>query len=231
MGPSPESLVRKKEGDRTSESSCEESDSYSHSSFESSPASSISSPFHGNKIPLVGIDDVTVDEKALTVRVLSRLRDLYELANGWVCLDDNYTPAPVGGESDEVEGLGIQMGNLSPGDNKESVNVVKKIMGQNNVKRSNIVREIIETEESYIRGIQELVDVTPPSIPSPLDHTNLTFRFTSTILSPHMPPSKTPASSSGTSKFSLTSTKISSSPPWLRSPILPATQATPIPRA
>ena len=202
VGPSPESLVRKTEGDRTSDSSCEESDSRSNSSFQSSPASSISSPFHGNKIPLVGIDDITVDESVLTFRVLSRLRDLYELANGWVCLDDNYTPpAPVPGENDELEGLGIKLENLSTEGKKGAVDVVKKIMGQNNVKRSNIVREIIETEESYIRGLQELVDVRFPQ-----SHES-DFRYTLTILYPHMLRRMTPASSSDTSKSSLTFTR------------------------
>lgn len=168
VGPSPASLVRKNEGDRTSESSCEESDSHSNSSFQSSPASSIKSPFHGNKIPLLGIDDVTVDEKEITLRVLSRLRDLYELANGSVCLDDHFTPPEPVTEENQLEGLGIKLSNLSIEENKDAVDVVKKIMGQNNVKRSNIVREIIETEESYIRGLQELVDVLLPPPPPPL---------------------------------------------------------------
>lgn len=162
VGPSPASLVRKNQGDRTSESSCEESDSHSNSSFTSSPASSIGSPFNGNKIPLVGMDDVTVDEKEITLRVLSRLRDLHELTRGSVCLDDCHTPpAPVSEES-PLEGLGIKLADLSVEENNDAVDVVKKIMGQNNVKRSNIVREIIETEESYIRGLQELVDVSSP---------------------------------------------------------------------
>jgi hypothetical protein len=45
-----------------------------------------------------------------------------------------------------------------------AVDVVKKIMGENTNKRAKIVNEIIETEESYIRGLQELVEVYPLSI-------------------------------------------------------------------
>jgi hypothetical protein len=171
VGPTPGPLVRKTEGDRNSESS-EESDS--NSSIESSPASSISSPFTQGSVktgvvPLQGIEDISVDEKELTVKVLSRLRDLWELSTGWVCLSDCYTP-PVDNEKVEMVefalGLGIKLEQLDEVEETDTaaVDVVKKIMGENTNKRAKIVNEIIETEESYIRGLQELVEVYPSTI-------------------------------------------------------------------
>jgi hypothetical protein len=171
VGPTPGPLIRKAEGDRNSESS-EESDS--NSSIDSSPASSISSPFTQTSVktgvvPLQGIEDISVDEEELTVKVLSRLRDLWELSTGWVCLSDCYTP-PVDTEKVEMDefaqGLGIKLEQLEEVDETDTtaVDVVKKIMGENTNKRARIVNEIIETEESYIRGLQELVEVYPLSI-------------------------------------------------------------------
>jgi hypothetical protein len=118
---------------------------------------------------LQGINEITVDQSQLTVRVLSRLRDLWELSNGHVCLSDYYTPPePEVEQSMEIddfaEGLGIKLEEIDlKEEGEESVDIVKKVMGETGVKRANIVKEIIETEETYIRCLQELVDV--PSSP------------------------------------------------------------------
>jgi hypothetical protein len=164
VGPTPGPLIQKVEGNRNSESG-EESDS--NLSIESSPASSISSPFAKTSVVVLqGIEDISVDEKELTVKVLSRLRDLWELSTGWVCLSDCYTPRiEEKVEMDEfTTGLGIKLEQLDEVDENDTaaVDVVKKIMGENTNKRAKIVKEIIETEESYIRGLQELVDVPSP---------------------------------------------------------------------
>jgi len=169
VGPTPAPLNRKSSRSRDSESS-EESDS--NSSIDStSPASSLSSPLStGNKKniqALQGINEITVDQSELTVRILSRLRDLWELSNGHVCLSDYYTLPETDVEQsidDFAEGLGIKLEEVEiKEDEEESVDIVKKVMGETGVKRANIVKEIIETEETYIRGLQELVDV-PSSI-------------------------------------------------------------------
>jgi len=102
----------------------------------------------------------------MTVRVLSRLRDLWEVSNGWICLEDSYEMSPKKEkEVEKVEGLGITVDTtkMTPEEKRKSMDVVKKVMGEQNSKRANIVREIIETEETYIRGLQELVDVPPTS--------------------------------------------------------------------
>jgi hypothetical protein len=62
---------------------------------------------------------------------------------------------------DEVKGLGIQIAVPETEEKEDAKEVVKRVMGNNSVKRSNIVKEIIDTEESYIRGLQELVEVFP----------------------------------------------------------------------
>lgn len=160
VGPTPEPLLRT--NNRNSESSSEESDSCSDGS---SSASSVSSPAKSvNKtiLPLQGIDEISRDEQELTKRTLSRLRDLWELTNGCICLLDYYTPPPVENETeDEVKGLGIQIAVPETEEKEDAKEVVKRVMGDNSVKRSNIVKEIIDTEESYIRGLQELVEVFP----------------------------------------------------------------------
>ena len=172
VGPTPESLNRKSSRSRDSDSS-EESDS-SLSIESTSPASSLSSPLsaagRNKSVPaLQGINEITVDQSQLTVRVLSRLRDLWELSNGHVCLSDYYTPPePEVEQSMEIddfaEGLGIKLEEIDlKEEGEESVDIVKKVMGETGVKRANIVKEIIETEETYIRCLQELVDV--PSSP------------------------------------------------------------------
>ena len=167
VGPTPEALHRQNGGDRNSESS----DGSAVESFESSlggssPASSIhSTPSKGSFVPLQGIEDVSLDQKEMTVRVLSRLRDLWEVSNGWICLEDSYEMSPKKEkEVEKVEGLGITVDTtkMTPEEKRKSMDVVKKVMGEQNSKRANIVREIIETEETYIRGLQELVDVPPP---------------------------------------------------------------------
>ena len=164
VGPAPEPLTRTVGRSRDSDSS-EESDS--NSSIDgSSPASSLSSPVNGakNVLPLHGIDEIAVDQQELTIRLLSRLRDLWELSSGYACLSDHYTPpAPVAqsmGIDDFAEGLGITLEEVDEkATTEESVDVVKKVMGESGVKRANIVKELIDTEESYIRGLQELVEV------------------------------------------------------------------------
>jgi phosphosulfolactate synthase (CoM biosynthesis protein A) len=128
----------------------------------SSPASSISSPSKG-LVPLQGIEEVSLDQKERTVRVLSRLRDLWEVSNGWICLADS-NERKREEKSENTEGLGIRMetnAKMTEEEKRKSMDVVKKVMGEQNSKRANIVREIIETEETYIRGLQELVDVFP----------------------------------------------------------------------
>lgn len=103
-----------------------------------------------------------MDGRKLTVRVLSRLRDLWELSSGYICLDDHYShPADLKLDVDDfAEGLGIKLNDVEETEDEQESEVVKKAMGENDVKRANIVKEIIDTEESYIRGLQELVDVT-----------------------------------------------------------------------
>lgn len=221
VGPTPESLNRKSSRSRDSDSS-EESDS--NSSIEStSPASSLSSPMSAGKIKnvpaLQGINEITVDQSQLTVRILSRLRDLWELTNGHICLSDYYIPPdtqmPPSMEIDDfAEGLGIKLDDVDDKEEgEESVDIVKKVMGETGVKRANIVKEIIETEETYIRGLQELVDV-PSSIPK----SNANNRFTSTtsFLRFRLPTNS--ESSSATSKPSSISTKTSSSLPSSKQP-------------
>lgn len=164
VGPTPEPLARTIGRSRDSDSS-EESDS--NSSFDgSSPASSLSSPVKGIKsvLPLHGIDEIAVDQEELTVRLLSRLRDLWELSSGYVCLSDHYTPpAPISesmGIDDFAEGLGIKLEEVDEKTaTEESVDIVKKAMTESGVKRANIIKELLDTEESYIRGLQELVEV------------------------------------------------------------------------
>jgi hypothetical protein len=164
VGPTPEPLTRTTGSSQESDSS-EESDS--NSSIDgSSPASSLSSPVKAakNVLPLHGIDEIAVDQQELTVRLLSRLRDLWELSSGYICLSDHYTPpAPIPqsmGIDDFAEGLGIKLEEVDEKEvTEESVDVVKKVMGETGVKRANIVKELIDTEESYIRGLQELVEV------------------------------------------------------------------------
>lgn len=168
VGPTPASLNRKSSRSRDSESS-EESDSNSSIESTTSPASSLSSPLstgNSKNVPaLQGINEITVDQSQLTVRILSRLRDLWELSNGHVCLSDYYTPPETEEEQpieidDFAEGLGIKLEELENKEGEEeSVDIVKKVMGETGVKRANIVKEIIETEETYIRGLQELIDV------------------------------------------------------------------------
>ena len=164
VGPTPEPLKLTTSGYRNSDSS-EESDS-SLSMTGSSPASSVSSPYPAGKGPfgLQGVDEITVDQRHLTKRILSRLRDLYELSNGHVCLSDFW---PVAGEAldidDFAKGLGLKLDELDIKDGEEEEVVVKKVKPDNDRKRLNIVKEILETEVTYINGLQELVDVTTPS--------------------------------------------------------------------
>jgi len=168
---------------------------------------------------LQGINEITVDQSQLTVRILSRLRDLWELTNGHICLSDYYIPPdtqmPPSMEIDDfAEGLGIKLDDVDDKEEgEESVDIVKKVMGETGVKRANIVKEIIETEETYIRGLQELVDV-PSSIPK----SNANNRFTSTtsFLRFRLPTNS--ESSSATSKPSSISTKTSSSLPSSKQP-------------
>jgi hypothetical protein len=148
---------------RDSDSS-EESDS--NSSIDgSSSVSSLSSPINGSKnvLPLHGIDEISVDQGELTVRLLSRLRDLWELSNGNICLADYFTPPEPVTQAMEIDefakGLGIQLKEVDETEEEETVDVVKKVMGETGVKRANIVKELIDTEETYIRGLQELVEV------------------------------------------------------------------------
>ena len=220
VGPTPGSLNRKSSRSRDSDSS-EESDS--NSSIEStSPASSLSSPLSGGRNKSVqalqGINEITVDQSQLTVRVLSRLRDLWELSNGHVCLSDHYTPPePEVEQSMEIddfaEGLGIKLEEIDlKEEGEESVDIVKKVMGETGVKRANIVKEIIETEETYIRGLQELVEVIF------LSSRPTNNRFTLTTSSPHYQRPTNSESSFVTSKQSSTSTKTSSSPPSSKQP-------------
>jgi hypothetical protein len=168
VGPTPKALTQKVGGSRDSESS-EESDS--NSSIDgSSPASSVSGPINNdvskNVLPLHGIDEIDIDQAELTVRLLSRLRDLWELSNGDVCLSDHYTP-PEPAETLEIDefaqGLGITLEKVDTREIVEeqtAVEEVKKAVGETSSKRMKIVKEIIDTEESYIRGLQELVDVS-----------------------------------------------------------------------
>jgi hypothetical protein len=122
-------------------------------------------------LPLQSIEDVSVDQKQITLKILSRLRDLWEVSNGWVCLDDHYAAPVSQTEADTVaadefaEGLGIKLGELALDEKleeeEESAQVARKEIGEQITKRANIVKEIIDTEETYIRGLQELVDVRP----------------------------------------------------------------------
>jgi len=137
----------------------------------SSPASSISSPSKVGLASLPGSEDVSLGQKEMTVWVLSRLRDLWEVSNGWICLDDHWAAKDVKGEELEktieemAEGLGISLEEVTEleEEKEDKIDVVKKVMGEQNSKRANIVKEIIETEETYIRGLQELVDVLSSS--------------------------------------------------------------------
>ena len=173
--------------------SSEESDSVSslestlaESSLGGSFASSVSSP-GGSFYKANGLvrreDGEGVDQKKLTVAVLSKLRDLWELSNGSVCFEDGYESvkkAEEGQEVDveieeplqeEVEGLAIQMGDdveegEVEGEAKEektegTADVIKRVMGVSDSKRANIIKEIVDTEETYIRGLEELVEVHP----------------------------------------------------------------------
>src|SRR5208337_352439 len=93
VGPAPEPLARTIDSSSRDSDSSEESDS--NSSIDgSSSVSSLSSPINGSKnvLPLHGIDEIAVDQRELTVRLLSRLRDLWELSNGHICLSDCFTP-------------------------------------------------------------------------------------------------------------------------------------------
>jgi hypothetical protein len=163
VGPAPEPLTRTIGRSQDSDSS-EESDS--NSSIDgSSSASSLSSPVNGTKsvLPLHGIDEISVDQQELTVRLLSRLRDLWELSSGYVCLSDHFIPPEPEEKSmgiDFAEGMGIKLEEVDEeAATEESVDIVKKVMGETGVKRANIIKELIDTEESYIRGLQELVEV------------------------------------------------------------------------
>ena len=169
VGPTPEPLSRTPVGERSPrDSDSSEGESDTNSSIDgSSPASSLSSPIKNNGsksvLPLHGIDEIAVDQKELTVRLLSRLRDLWELSNGNVCLSDYYTPPEPEKEVMEIddfaEGLGIKLEEVEEETDEVTVDVVEKVTGDNGVKRANIVKELIDTEESYIRGLQELVEV------------------------------------------------------------------------
>jgi len=161
VGPAPEPLARTIDSSSRDSDSSEESDS--NSSIDgSSSVSSLSSPINGSKnvLPLHGIDEIAVDQRELTVRLLSRLRDLWELSNGHICLSDCFTPPESVTQFMEIdefaEGLGIQLEEIDETGEEETVDVVKKVTG---VKRANIVKELIDTEESYIRGLRELVEV------------------------------------------------------------------------
>jgi hypothetical protein len=164
VGPTPEVLQRKSERSRDSDSS-EESESSSIDG--SSPASSLSSPLGSkNALPLQGIDEISVDERDLTVRLLSRLRDLWELSNGDVCLSDHYIPSRIDDTSidDFAYGLGIKLEEVEEIEASQEaaetqIETQKKAIGLKAIKRSNIIKEIIDTEETYIRGLQELADV------------------------------------------------------------------------
>lgn len=158
VGLAPEPLLPATPGSRNSESS-ESSDS----SEGSSPASSVSSPLkpvNKSVLPLQGIDEITVDQQQLTKCILSRLRDLWELTNGHVCLADGYVPHREDAAieiDDFAKGLGIELGESEKSEEMKEASTVT--MRDTSKKRSNIVREIIETEESYIRGLEELVEV------------------------------------------------------------------------
>ena len=199
--------------ERSRDSDSSEGESDSNSSVDgSSSASSLSSPINGSKnvLPLHGIDEIAVDQRELTVRLLSRLRDLWELSNGYVCLSDHYIPpAPVSQSmriDDFAEGLGIKLDEVDEKDLEESADDVKKVIGETGVKRSKILKELIDTEETYIRGLQELVEVGHL-------YSGLKFRFTLTTLFLHCHHQMTSGSSSVMSKQSSTSMKISSYPP------------------
>ena len=211
VGPAPEPLSRTIGRSRDSDSS-EESDS--NSSIDgSSPASSLSSPVNGGKnvLPLHGIDEVAVDQQEFTIRLLSWLRDLWELSSGYISLSDHYiSPESVTQPieiDDFAEGLGIKLDEVDEkAATEESVDVIKKVIGETGVKRANIVKEIIDTEESYIRGLQELIEV----MIIPQSWTN--FRFTLIILSLHYRLLTSFESFFVTLKLSSTFIKISSYP-------------------
>jgi len=211
VGPTPQALTQKVGGSRDSDASGE---SDSNSSIDgSSPASSISSPLNNdvnkNILPLYGIDEIDLDQRELTVRLLSRLRDLWELSNGDACLSDHYTP-PEPEESLEIDefaqGLGITLESVDTkqvAEEQAAAEVSKKAVGETSVKRMKIVKEIIDTEESYIRGLQELADVLYLLL------YYLTSRYTSTTSFPHYHPKRIFESSSDMSKRSSISTKTS----------------------
>lgn len=246
MGPAPEPLEQKVGRSRDSDSS-EESDS-SLSLDESSPASSVSSPTSRGKSlpPLQGIEEISFSERELTVRVLSRLRDYWELSSGFISLSDHYTlpglaeqtlvtdkvteepetnidaveekvveekkrvaEGEVGekevvegdeaGEKEDIEekvevdgkeGVGgkeeiekkegvveiggdggkeevVETGGVEEieveGKKEDEVrDSVKKGLAEVGDKRVNIIKEIIDTEGTYIRGLKELIEVLIP---------------------------------------------------------------------
>jgi hypothetical protein len=158
VGLAPEPLLPTTPGSRNSESS-ESSDT----SEGSSPASSVSSPLkpvNKSVLPLQGIDEITVNQQQLTKCILSRLRDLWELTNGHICLAGGYVPHREDAAieiDDFAKGLGIELGESEKSEEMKEASTVT--MRDTSKKRSNIVKEIIETEESYIRGLEELVEV------------------------------------------------------------------------
>jgi len=171
------------EGQGYSDSS-EESDCASslESGLNGSFASSVSSPGGGREEGM-GREE-GVDQRKLTVCVLSKLRDLWELSNGCVCFEDgnenvkkvvqvdNVDCENSADLDEEVEALGIQSGEglemEGEGEIKEkaegTADVIKRVMGVSDIKRAKIIKEIVETEETYIRGLEELVEVHNPLI-------------------------------------------------------------------
>lgn len=94
---------------------------------------------------------MTAEEGELTMKVLSRLRDLWELSNGYICLPDYHKSTQCLEDFEEEkmeEAEGLQ---TKEEPSRESMDA----------KRMNIVKEIISTEETYIQGLQELIDVFP----------------------------------------------------------------------
>ena len=113
-----------------------------------SPAESVSSM---GSLGAGRIVRITAEEGDLTMKILSRLRDLWELSNGYICLSDYYELAH--------DGEGIERDKIEEAD--EPHRKEEQSTESMDTKRMNIVREIISTEETYIQGLQDLIDVFP----------------------------------------------------------------------
>jgi hypothetical protein len=97
--------------------------------------------------------------------VMSRLRDVWELSNGEIIIQVHKICSGV----ERLNESGIDEMDISTTDS------VKRTAGSNDSKGLNIIKEIVDTEVTYILGLQEVVAVRV--------HVKTTHNgFTSTIL-------------------------------------------------